>query len=282
MTERGHTLLVSSKGIEPIGVVVFFQRGRIPISESAPDSGSFDYEAFKHGFAVMHVATGHPLDFFFADTTMTWAAEHIEETLDNNRMKQLPVFFAGLSLGGTRALRFAAYLIQNDDLWLEAAGVAIVDAPLDMERLWHAEKNAVARNFHQAAAGEGRWVTYLLEQNLGGKPADSRQKYIDYSPYTYTALNGGEAELFSELPVLAFHEPDVNWWIENRRKSYYAMNSLDMAGFINQLKLFGNENAELITTWREREGVDEGSSPHTWSFVNNAHLIGWFLRLIER
>ena len=37
----------------------------------------------------------------------------------------------------------------------------------------------------------------------------------------------------------------MDWWIENRRKSYYDMNSIDLAALINQLRVLGNESAEL-------------------------------------
>ncbi len=153
MTERGHTLLVPHKGVTPIGVVVFFQRGK---SETAPDSGSFDFEVFERDLAVMHVATANPLDFFFDDTTMEWAATHIQEILETHNMKNIPIFFAGLSLGGTRALRFAAFLSENEMYWLKAFGVVLVDSPLDMERLWKAEKKAANLGFHWAAEDEGR------------------------------------------------------------------------------------------------------------------------------
>jgi hypothetical protein len=55
------------------------------------------------------------------------------------------------------------------------------------------------------------------------------------------------------------------------------MNSVDLAALVNELRLQGNDQAELVTTHRAREGVDEGSSPHTWSFVDNADLVEWFL-----
>jgi len=282
MTERGHTLLVPHQGAIPIGVVIFFQRGKIEFSPAPPDSGSFDFEAFKRDLAVMHVSTANPLDFFFDDTTMDWAAGNIQETLESHDMNGIPLFFAGLSLGGTRALRFAAYLNQSDNYWLRASGIALVDAPIDMDRFWYAERNAVKRNFHAAAAGEGRWVSYLLEKNLGGNPKDAYAAYVEYSPYTYSAPDGGNAKKFVNIPIRAYHEPDINWWIENRRKSYYSMNSIDLAGFINQLKILGNEDAELVTTWQQREGFAENLSPHTWSFVDNANLAEWFAHLCKK
>lgn len=279
MTERGHTLILPDNTLQIAGVAIFFQRGRIPVEPShKPDSGSFDAEAFARGVAVLHVSTGNPLDFFFADSTMQWVSEHIEEVLTKYDLRDVPVYFAGLSLGGTRALRLAQFLVEHaDDFWLHPAAVAVVDAPLDWERFWHSAKRAAKLGFHAAAADEGRWVSYLLNENLGGSPAAAPDSYLNYSVYTHSAPDGGRARLLRDIPVRAYDEPDVNWWIENRRKSYYGMNSIDLAGLINELRILGNEDAELVTSHQQRSGYAEGSSPHTWSIVDNAKLVEWFL-----
>jgi len=282
LTERGHTLIRPDDTTDIAGVTIFFQRGRIPVSDTvAPEPGSFDAESLARDMAIMHVATGNPLDFFFDDTTMIWAANHIQAVLEQHAMRNTPVFLAGLSLGGTRALRFSRFLFENDiALWLEPAAVAVIDSPLDMTRFWYAEEKATTDGFHPAAADEGRWVRHLLETNLGGTPEEVPAAYVDYSPYTYGAENGGRATLLRNLPIRAYHEPDVNWWLANRRKSLYQMNSLDLSALINELQLLGNRHAELVTTVAERDGYPE-SSPHTWSFVDNADLADWFLRMAQ-
>jgi hypothetical protein len=93
---------------------------------------------------------------------------------------------------------------------------------------------------------------------------------------------GGNAVHLRDVPVRAYHEPDVDWWIENRRKSYYSMNSLDLAALVNELRLLGNERAFLITTHGTRAGFEDGSSPHTWSIVDNGELVDWFLEQVRR
>lgn len=155
--------------------------------------------------------------------------------------------------------------------------VALVDAPLDMVRLWETERRAARNAIHPAAADEGRWVTYLLETNLGGTPNERLDRYQEYSPYTHSAPNGGNAVFLRGIALRAYHEPDVNWWIENPRKSYYDMNSIDLAALVNELRLLGSDKAELVTTHRAREGYDEGSTPHSWSIVDNADLVAWCL-----
>jgi hypothetical protein len=81
-----------------------------------------------------------------------------------------------------------------------------------MVRLWEAERRAAELGFHAAAADEGRWVTYLL----------------------------------------------------------------------NQLRMHSIDRAELVSTYNRREGYSEGASPHTWSIVDNAELVEWFLDQAKR
>lgn len=56
-----------------------------------------------------------------------------------------------------------------------------------MIRFHEAETRAARDSVHWAAADEGRWVTYLMENALGGGPVEFRDAYVDYSPFTYSA-----------------------------------------------------------------------------------------------
>jgi len=280
MADRGYTLILPDGKDHPIGVVVFFDGWRVAVSQGIPAAGSFDHEALTRGVAILRLTTGNPLDFYFDDSTLRSVTERIQRILRSHDLEGLPLYFAGLSLGGTRALKLAVFLAQHPgEFQVAPSAVALVDAPLDMARLWRAEQQAIRAGFHPAAADEGRWVSYLLETNLGGTPDDHLDRYVEYSPFTYSAPggDGGNAVHLRELPVRAYHEPDIDWWIANRRKDYYGMNSLDLAALVNRLMLLGNRRADLVTTHRAREGANEGSSPHTWSFVDNRGLVEWFL-----
>ena len=283
MTERGHTLILPDTGTPVRGVVVLIDPGRFASELFEPKPGQLEAEALARNVAVLHLTTGNPLDFLFDDVGTGDLADRLGMILEKNGLGEAPVFLAGLSLAGTRALRLAEFLRANSDRYrVQAAAVAIVDAPLDMVRLWEAETRAADLGFHPAAADEGRWVTYLLETHLGGTPTEARIRYVQYSPFVYSAEDGGNAVYLRDVPVRAYHEPDVNWWIENRRKSYYSMNSLDQAALINQLRILGNDRAELVSTHNRRQGYAEGASPHTWSIVDNAELMEWFLDQGER
>ncbi len=279
LTDKGYTLILPAEG-RPVGLAVFFDGWRVAVSAGMPPAGMFDHAALARGVGILRITTGNPLDFYFDDATLHSVADRIQRVLTSHQLDDVLLYFAGLSLGGTRALKLTVFLKQHaGEFWIAPAAVAVVDAPLDMARLWRAEQRAIRRDFNPTAADEGRWVSYLLETNLGGTPDQEYGRYVQYSPFTYSAPGGrgGNAFFLRDVPIRAYHEPDVDWWIEERRKDYYGMNSIDLAAMINELKLQGNDRAELITTHEARDGVGERTSPHTWSFVDNGELVAWFL-----
>ncbi len=250
LTDKGYTLILPAEGATE-GLAVFFDGWRVAVSEGMPAEGTFDHAALSRGVGILRITTGNPLDFYFDDATLRSVADRIQRVLTSHHLDNVPLYFAGLSLGGTRALKLTVFLKQHPgEFWIAPAAVAVVDAPLDMARLWRAEQRAIQRTFNPTAADEGRWVSYLLETNLGGTPDQLLDRYVQASPFSYSAPGGrgGNAFFLHDVPIRAYHEPDVDWWIEQRRKDYYGMNSIDLAALINELKLQGNERAELITT----------------------------------
>jgi len=43
------------------------------------------------------------------------------------------------------------------------------------------------------------------------------------------------------------------------------------------LKQAGNTQVELITSYNKRKDFNTGSSPHTWTIVDNEELIAWLI-----
>jgi hypothetical protein len=63
---------------------------------------------------------------------------------------------------------------------------------------------------------------FLYQVKLRGTPEEVLSAYISYSPFCYTAENGGNAKAFKNIYLRCYTEPDVNWWIENRAEIIMA------------------------------------------------------------
>jgi hypothetical protein len=233
--------------------------------------------ANEKGLAIMvcYPTTKYP-DLMLEEKPIALWAEMNNEVMKKYNIPYKNLVVAGMSLSGTAAVRYGEFITQNK-MKGGLSGIVAVDSPLDYERFWKECDKKARLNFNEAAASEGKWVRDLLEKKLGGNPQKKLKAYQKASPYCYNALDGGNAIFLKNIPVRIIHEPDVNWWIENRRQDYTGMNSIDAAGLVNQLKILGNQNAELVETHNKGFRPDGSRHPHSWSIVNEKELIDWCL-----
>lgn len=272
----GYTAWLPEKGIIK-GMVVFTHARR----DTAQSEFIIDY-ALSRQLAVIYATTNNRLEFFFDDQSILEIQNYIRKVISDYKIPENNLLFCGMSLEGTRALKLAMYAQSNEaDFRLAPRAIAICDAPLDMVRFYKAGVRAGNLNFNQIAANEGLWVSEYLKTNLGGTPAEALSAYLNYSPYSYTSNENSKLDLLKNTALRCYTEPDVNWWIETRRKDYYAMNAIDMAALVNELKIMGNLQAELITTQNKGYRKDGSKHPHSWNIVDERELIDWFIGLSE-
>lgn len=277
-TDLGYTLITPGGGATVRAVVVIFDGFRVSNANLAPVEHSLEAEALHAGVAILRLTTGDPLDFLFADDAVDTLLERMEGVVEEHRLEGVPLLFTGLSLAGTRAARAAIRLREEPGRFpsLSLRALAVVDAPLDMARMFRSETKARRDRAHPAAAGEAAWVLFRLQESLGAGPIEARAAFERYSPVSESAEDGGRMRALVGLAVRAYHEPDIDWWIANRSKNYYQINSPDLALLVERLRALGGR-ADLVTTWNARDGVAFGSTPHTWTIVDNKVLIAWFL-----
>ena len=279
-SKQGYTLHLPNSN--PIATIIFTSGAALDTTRNI-DEFAIIKPALENNIAVLFVSTGKVIEFLFTDKDIAIIDELIGNALDKYKLSDKPIFLAGMSLAGTMALRYGEYCFLNKcEFGFKPTAIAICDAPLDMERMWHEQEQAIKNNFHPNAVGEARWVLHYLKKNLGGSPSESMEKYIDYSPFVYSDENRSEIEIFRDIPIRMYHEPDIKWWIENRAKDYNTINSIDLAGFYNYLRQSGNMEVELITSHNKRKDYEKGSSPHSWTIVDNEELVTWFLGKLNK
>lgn len=275
--DAGYTLILpKSKPVK--GVVVFFNSGR--------DTSSNEFEmrlyteAVKRGVASLYLTTGTQFEFLFEETAFQKLDGYLHRAITENGLPKDRLLFAGMSLAGTRAMKFGIWCQQGKSAhYIFPKAIAVCDAPLDMVRFWEQLTRSKNLKLNEITASEAEWVTSVLEHNLGGIPSDNISAYYAYSPYCHEVENGGQVAVLKNTPFRAYTEPDVQWWMKNRGNDYYSMNAMDAAAAVNQLKILGNINAELILTENKGYRPDGSRHPHSWSIVDNGELVEWLLGL---
>lgn len=227
---------------------------------------------------VTVTSTSFP-ELYIDQTRMDLLDEIIAEAIEKYNVPRDKIVMGGISSSGTRAVKYAQYCeagkSKNN---IHIAAVFAVDSPLDFQRFWKEEENALNRDFNEEAVWEANQVLPYFTKWLGGAPYYNTDAYHAVSPFCYTAKEGGNAYLLKNTPIRFYTEPDIQWWIEVKRKDYYNFNSIDAAAFHNQLLLLGNKQSELIITTDKGYLKDGSKHPHSWSIVDEEELMNWIVK----
>lgn len=266
---------------KPEGGIVFFLGKRVESNKNLEELAIIPL-ATKKNLAVIFISSGNYLDFYFDERDLEKIDSTLHECLKKHKIPPAKLMFAGYSLAGTRAIKFAIHCEQNKSRFgIHPKALVLCDSPLDMLRFWDENNRAILNSYDSLSKKTGEVMTQYLQVGLGGSPVNKKQKYIDYSPFCYSVSDSGNAKVLTKIAVRAYHEPDIDWWIRNKRKDYYSMNSIDIAGLINQLKLSGNKNAELITYANRKKELAKNQIPGTWSIVDVKELVEWYYKIIN-
>ncbi len=247
-----------------------------------------DTSRASSGFHISYAASGWMTLFVVSSKTFPDLAidpevlptldSIVSEVIEKYSIPRDNVFAGGVSSSGTRAVLYAQYCANGKSInGIKLAGVFAVDSPLDYERLWYESNHAVYRNYNEVAYQEGVLIMEHFTRMIGGAPGDYQKEYQSYSPFCYSAPIPGNEKWLVDIPIRLYIEPDINWWIDNKRKDYYDINALDAAALTNRLKLLGSKEAELVVTQDKGYTRSGQRHPHAWSIVDQKDLLSWII-----
>lgn len=239
--------------------------------------------AYQQGIMIVTVVpTNDPLRNLTDKTILSRIDSMLLEVTTRYQIESAKIIVGGMSVAGTGAIRYVQYCSQQKNSSIKPIGAFAVDSPLDYERLYRESMHAIERQYNSDAVEEGHTVSRYLELALGGTPQSSPQGYQQLSPFCYSAVNGGNAHWLNCTAIRLYIEPDIGWWISERRKDFYDLNAIDNAALVNRLQLNGNHAAELMVT-ANRGVLSSGQKhPHSWSIVDQRELLDWCTKLFKR
>ena len=220
-------------------------------------------------------------------TTKSFAEYHFLDTIFQQVVKKYKVpkdkfVIGGFSGGGMLALSYAERANKfKDSTYIVPKAVFGVDPPVDYAHLWDHCVNDIERNVSDMAVQESKAIMEEYIREFGGSPKEHPENYIEYSIYSHSEKDGGNAKYLINTPVLIYTEPDVMWQLKNRQRDFYDMNCLDQSAMINFLQLHANKNSELITTHNKGRRLDGRRHPHSWSIMDSQQCLNWIMKQLE-
>jgi hypothetical protein len=177
----GYTLVLPEKAA-PKAVLVLFHSGR-DTSDAGYEMRLY-VEAVKRQAAVLYVTTGNRFEFLFDESAYTQLDGYLHKAIVEHGLPADRLLFGGMSLAGTRAMKFAIWCLEGKSAHgIRPKAVAVCDAPLDFVRFWKALDRSKRLQINPIAANEAAWVTAVLERNLDRTPKERPEAYQDYSPH---------------------------------------------------------------------------------------------------
>jgi hypothetical protein len=108
-----------------------------------------------------------------------------------------------------------------------------------------------------------------------GDTGKNLQKYNDASPFNANSGSPGNEKFLKGLAYRTYHDMDVNWYIQNRRRSIYETNMLNASELVTRLVLEGNNQAEFVSSGTRGRRSNGVRNPASWNIVDEIDLVQW-------
>lgn len=234
--------------------------------------------AFVNDILTVVVNTGRKL---YVDDNFTKGINAIlSDVIKRYGVEKDKFILGGHSAGGTLSVRYAELCRQYPNRYpIQPQGVFSVDGPIDLIETYHYFEREIKKNFSPAGAGEATFVKDLLDKELGPLQ-DNLPKYAALTPFYAFQDTAGNERYLQNMAVRVYHDVDVVWMLQNRRRSVRDMNAYASSELINTLLQQGNNRAEYMpgkTGYRN----DGSRHPHTWSIADEVELVQWVRKTLQ-
>ncbi|MEP4534404.1 MAG: hypothetical protein ABJ004_15035 [Cyclobacteriaceae bacterium] len=277
-SENQYYLALEPKSKEIKGALVLLPGfGQLP--ETIFSESKIPNVAYAHDILTIEIAGGPKL---YADDAVVEdineAMKHVMETYD---LSPSQFVIGGFSAGGTLALRYTEYAYEKERITtIRPQGVFTVDSPVDLFEIWEYFERELEKGFSEVGRSEAQYVSDLMTKEIG-TPKEHKATYDRLTPFSVNMKESGNEQYLKDIGVRVYHDIDVMWQLQNRRRSLFDSNALPASELINRLMLMGNDKAEFMQA--KQPGVRSSGMRHThsWSIVDETELVLWVEKLLE-
>lgn len=233
--------------------------------ENVLKATTLPFEAAQSGIAVfIPVLQDGAESYSFSAESQNTLKNIVADIRSRYGLSKTDYCIGGFSMGGSAAIRYAELTPDNPP-----ACVFAIDSPLDYERFRYSTERDVTTYKKGIADGDSIYIK-LLEQIT---------PIVKDSPYLLSDTTHQAILPLKDIPVRYYIEPAEQWWLDNRQTDVLGLNILDATAFINDLRLIGNKDAQLIiTTGKGYRNNGNTYHPHSWTIVDSNDLIEWIVK----
>jgi hypothetical protein len=212
----------------------------------------------------------------YLDNSMTELMNRIlNEVKTKYNLRREKFALGGMSSGGTIALRYAERCYEKPgDFPILPKAVFDIDSPLDLAGLYKSSQRDLQKNNGGRWLGEAQMIVDRFNKELGDINGDMK-KYKEVSPFLREQKDSTNEKYLINTAVRTYHDVDVNWFIQNRKRSLYETNLLDGSELINRLVQLGNKQAEFIASKIPGRRSNGMKHPHSWNIADEIDLVQW-------
>ena len=197
----------------------------------------------------------------------------INDVTSKHKLIDQRFFIGGFSIGGSTAIKYA------ENAAIKPKAIFAIDPPLDFERFYNSCKRDVRLSVNTSPNQENVYMIARIEKEMNGSPKSAIANYYKASPYSFSDTTQTAIKKIKNTALRIYSEPDINWWLKERKADFTSINITECSAMINELNRLGNTNAELIIT--QNKGYrkpDNKRHPHSWSIADNSELLDWLMK----
>ncbi|MEQ8475315.1 hypothetical protein [Fulvivirga sp.] len=271
-TDSGYYLAVVPEDKKIKGVLVLMP-GFGQKAESIFPETKIHNVAYLHGILTIAVAGERKL---YADQSvinrLNMALQHVK---NKYAVASDQFVIGGFSAGGTISMRYAEYCVEKSSEGpIQPQAVFSVDSPIDLFGIWDYFQREIKKNYSDAGVGEAQFVSEIMTREIG-TPTTNKANYDRLTPFDADLDKPGNEQFLKNIGVRVYHDVDIVWQLENRRRSLFDSNALAASELINRLLLLDNEKAEFMPAKQPGYRSSGFRHPHSWSIVDEVELIQW-------
>lgn len=232
-----------------------------------------DEVAFANSILTVCVPTGQRL---YADTGIIHLLNNtIRDVLATYKIPKTKLVMGGFSSGGTILLRYAELCNANPAQYPAVPKMLFTgDSPLDLAGLYRSSKRELEKNFTGWWLDEARMIIDKLSKNFG-EPEANKAGWQTINPFNAADTAAGNEQYLSGIAYRTYHDIDVQWQLQNRRRSLYQGNALDASELISRLQLRGHQTAGFVQSKIPGQRSDGRRHPHSWNIIDADELMQW-------